>query len=408
MENDNITMHEGWNINKLGSICTIKKGIQFNKLDLQDAGVYPCINGGIEPSGWTDLWNTNAETITISEGGNSCGYVNFIETKFWSGGHCYSLLDINSQIDKKFLYQALKGKQNFIMDLRVGSGLPNIQQKAIRAFQFIYPISINEQRKIAEILTKVDEAIENTEALIQKYERIKVGLMQDLLTKGIDENDNIRSEETHQFKDSPLGRIPVEWDVNFISKYAHEVVVGIVIKPTQYYIESGVPMLRSQNIKPGKIIMEDLVYMSEANNDKLGKSKLKENDIVSVRTGYPGVTSIVTKKQAGINCIDLVITRIKTNLVNPNYLVNFINSQIGKKQILNQQSGIAQQHFNVGDMKNLLFFIPSINEQNKIVKMLDKLTDKIESLLNNKSKLQLQKQGLMQDLLSGKIRVNYE
>ena len=73
-----------------------------------------------------------------------------------------------------------------------------------------------EQSKIAEILSTVDQAIDQTEALIAKQQRIKTGLMQDLLTRGIDENGNLRSEETHEFKDSPLGRIPVEWEVKTI------------------------------------------------------------------------------------------------------------------------------------------------------------------------------------------------
>jgi type I restriction enzyme S subunit len=292
-------------------------------------------------------------------------------------------------------------------NLSEGSTQQAINNSKLKEIKIHIPDDINEQKKIAEILTKVDEAIENTEALIQKYESIKVGLMQDLLTKGIDKNGTIRSEETHQFKDSPLGRIPVDWKIDSISKYANEVVVGIVIKPTQYYIESGIPMLRSQNIKPGKIIMSDLVYMSKENNDKLKKSKLKENDIVSVRTGYPGISSVVTKSQEGINCIDLVITRIKTELVNPYYLVYFINSWLGRMQILNQQSGIAQQHFNVGDMKKLLFFIPQFEEQNKIVNVINKFSDKIDFFEKNKAKLLNQKQGLMQDLLSGKVRVNY-
>ena len=74
----------------------------------------------------------------------------------------------------------------------------------------------SEQTKIAEILSTVDQAIEQTEALIAKQQRIKTGLMQDLLTRGIDEDGNLRSEETHEFKDSPLGRIPVEWDVKLL------------------------------------------------------------------------------------------------------------------------------------------------------------------------------------------------
>ena len=110
-------------------------------------------------------------------------------------------------LDYEFLFWALKGKQDLIMDLRVGSGLPNIQQKAIKEFSFISPISPTEQQKIASILSKLDEAITQTEQLIGKYKKIKEGLMHDLLTRGIDDQGKIRSEETHRFKDSPLGSI---------------------------------------------------------------------------------------------------------------------------------------------------------------------------------------------------------
>src|SRR5690606_28859919 len=89
----------------------------------------------------------------------------------------------------------------------------SINQSTIKNFPLFIPKDKSEQTAIAHILSTVDKAIEGTEKLIAKYKRIKTGLMQDLLTKGIDENGNIRSEKTHKFKDSPLGRIPVEWEV---------------------------------------------------------------------------------------------------------------------------------------------------------------------------------------------------
>ena len=92
-----------WEETKLGEICEIKKGEQLNKNILSNDVGFPVINGGIEPSGYTQKWNTKENTITISEGGNSCGYVNLLKEKFWSGGHCYTLL--NLKIDKNFLYQ---------------------------------------------------------------------------------------------------------------------------------------------------------------------------------------------------------------------------------------------------------------------------------------------------------------
>ena len=168
-----------WEEVRLGEICDIKKGEQLNKDTLENDGEFPVINGGIEPSGFTDDWNTEANTITISEGGNSCGYVNFLQNKFWSGGHCYTLL--NLQIDKIFLYQFLKYNQHNIMKLRVGSGLPNIQKSAIEKFTINKP-SFGEQQKIAEVLSLADDEINLLKNELEELKLQKKALMQKLLT----------------------------------------------------------------------------------------------------------------------------------------------------------------------------------------------------------------------------------
>ena len=168
-----------WEEVRLGEICEIKKGEQLNKDTLENDGEFPVINGGIEPSGFTDEWNTEANTITISEGGNSCGYVNFLQNKFWSGGHCYTLL--NLQIDKIFLYQFLKYNQHNIMKLRVGSGLPNIQKSTIEKFTVSKP-SFAEQQKIAEVLSLADDEINLLKNELEELKLQKKALMQKLLT----------------------------------------------------------------------------------------------------------------------------------------------------------------------------------------------------------------------------------
>jgi len=95
-----------WEVKKLGEVCEVKKGKQLNKEDLTETGEYPCINGGINLSGYTDKFNTLENRITISEGGNSCGYINFFKVKFWSGGHNYSI-EINNTEEtvNDFLFQ---------------------------------------------------------------------------------------------------------------------------------------------------------------------------------------------------------------------------------------------------------------------------------------------------------------
>lgn len=113
---------------RLKSISKINKGKQLNKEHMLEIGKFYVLNGGQEPSGYTDSWNTNENTITISEGGNSCGFVNFNTEKFWSGGHCYYLNKLSENIDVYYLYSYLKFIEPQIMRLRVGSGLPNIQK----------------------------------------------------------------------------------------------------------------------------------------------------------------------------------------------------------------------------------------------------------------------------------------
>ncbi|NLE05202.1 MAG: restriction endonuclease subunit S, partial [Crenarchaeota archaeon] len=133
----------------LGKISKIEKGKQLSKIDMISNAKYPVINGGIGPSGYTDDYNTMEKTITISEGGNSCGYVSLVNEKFWAGGHCYKLkIKDNNIIDKKYIYHQLKFRQRRIMRLRVGSGLPNIQKSEISKFM-IYLHDYEEQRRIS-------------------------------------------------------------------------------------------------------------------------------------------------------------------------------------------------------------------------------------------------------------------
>jgi len=98
-----------------------------------------------------------------------------------------------------------------------------------------------EQQKIAEILETIDNSIEKTDKIIEKYKRIKQGLMQDLLTKGIDENGNIRDEKTHKFKDSPLGKIPEEWEVVRLGVVG-EIIYGERLNESEY-IENGIALV---------------------------------------------------------------------------------------------------------------------------------------------------------------------
>lgn len=170
-----------WKSMRLSELCRIEKGAQINGDMLSDSGSYYMLNGGVQPSGYVEKWNCTEDTISISEGGNSCGYINYNTEKFWSGGHCYTLQEIDENIDTQYLYQFLKLKQRKIMDLRVGSGLPNIQKKSLENFKVVVP-KLEEQIKISRVLMKADKEIELLQQQREQTDLEKKAMLQLLLT----------------------------------------------------------------------------------------------------------------------------------------------------------------------------------------------------------------------------------
>jgi type I restriction enzyme S subunit len=160
----------------LSALCSIRKGEQINGLHLSDTGDYYVMNGGIVPSGYHSAYNSEANTISISEGGNSCGYVQYNASRFWSGGHCYTLNDVNDKVLVGYLYHYLKNKEKKIMELRVGSGLPNIQKKELERFEVRYP-SQEKQQEIVRILDALTDKIETERNLHSEYQKQKKYLL---------------------------------------------------------------------------------------------------------------------------------------------------------------------------------------------------------------------------------------
>ena len=153
---------------KLKEICSFSKGSQINGDKLIENGKYDYLNGGINPSGKWSNFNVSGGTITISEGGNSCGYVNYMQAPFWCGAHCYYLYDLRCEV--KYLYYALKSQQARIMKLRSGACMPNIKKVDIGTFEFEYSNNSETQKQIADNLDKVTRIIDLCNAILEKLD----------------------------------------------------------------------------------------------------------------------------------------------------------------------------------------------------------------------------------------------
>ena len=164
---------------QLSEICVINKGKQINGEDLLENGPYYMMNGGTSPSGYLNIYNKEANMISISEGGNSCGYVQFNNDKFWSGGHCYTIENIKPTINNKFLYYYLKYNESKIMNLRIGTGLPNIQKKDLEQFKVAIP-NFKIQIQITHILNCIETKLNIEKELLTLYQLQKSYLLKNM------------------------------------------------------------------------------------------------------------------------------------------------------------------------------------------------------------------------------------
>ena len=268
------------------------------------------------------------------------------------------------------------------------------------------PISKPEQTKIAEVLSTVDRAVEQTEALIAKQQRIKTGLMQDLLTRGIDEEGNLRSEQTHEFKDSPLGRIPVEWDVERLDHLLTEKRYGISTSLSDE--PEGVPVLRMNNLVKGEVEYSDIKYSQRKDALKLN---LNDGDILFNRTNsidYVGRTGIYRHSGQRVSFASYLVRLVPDNArLCSEYLNFWLND--GTNQIRVKQFatiGVQQANVNPTNLGTLLIALPSsIAEQERIIESLTAVRNTIHDISKSLSKLHSLKTALMQDLLTGKKRV---
>ena len=172
---DELLKNEKVEWKKLGEVATILKGKQFNKRDMLENGKYPVINGGILPSGYVDSFNSNKNTITVSQGGASAGFVNFVEDKFWLGAHAFSVVPIYNVLEQynynydcfnRFLFHILKMNQLKLQDSKEGAGIPSVSKD--RLLNVKVPLTTkNTQEKIVEILDKFTRYVTELQAELQ-------------------------------------------------------------------------------------------------------------------------------------------------------------------------------------------------------------------------------------------------
>ena len=365
-----------------------------------------------------DRGKAKINDILINKDGANTGKVAILRKMFapyiMVNEHVF-IVRSKSFFDQNFLFYYLFSHygQNQIKSKITGSAQPGLSSSFIKSFYLLFP-TLSEQQKIAEILETVDNAREKTDAIIEKYKRIKKGLMQELLTKGIDENGKIRDEKTHRFKDSPLGRIPEEWEVKRLGEVISQIETGTWGDEIHTNYNNVFPIIRSTEIdEEGRFDLSTVAYRSLPYKKAI-KYILNIGDILLVASsGSPdliGRAAIIKSIPKDIKLLFsnfMLCIRSKNNIIISKFLFYILRSSLYCSFLSSfRETTTGLINFPKSEFENFEIPLPPLPEQQRIAEILSQIDEVIEKETQYRDKLKRLKAGLMEDLLTGKVRVN--
>lgn len=296
----------------------------------------------------------------------------------------------------------------------IGTKMPRTSWAALRQLP-VYAPSLLEQEALSGVIDQIDEQIRSTEQLVAKLKLVKQGLLHDLLTRGIDNNGELRDPDRHpeQFKDSPLGRIPRDWDVAPLAQYGHPRRSYLKTGPfgsslkQEHWTKQGVPVVTIGSLGDGGFITSELLYVSPLTARALAAYALQPGDVVFSRVADVGRSAVVTSHESGW----IMSSNMMWICTDPaRARAGFVQSNISGNHRVREQisrfvnaAGRDVANANIMNLLNLTW--PSIQEQDAILKVLAGLNAKTAQTITELAKLRLVKQALMNDLLSGRVRL---
>ncbi|WP_394791001.1 restriction endonuclease subunit S [Rhodoferax sp.] len=315
-----------------------------------------------------------------------------------------------SNVDNRFLFYQVQRLRGAFERYAAGSTFPEINKKDTARVLIPHPVSRFEQRKIAAILTSLDTAIEKTEALIAKYQQIKAGLMHDLFTHGVLPDGSLRpprEQAPELYQETATGWIPKEWTTASLKNICLNIIDCPHSTPT--FAPSGILVARTMHIKDGIFLEEAASRVSEQDfNERNARSVPTSGDVILTREAPVGEAFVIPN---GMRiCLGQRVMLIKPNptLLDANYLVAQIYSGSLSARISDLTAGTTNPHLNVADVRTLSIELPHLPEQKLMTMKIKGINEHIQIEKRTMQKLQYQKLGLMQDLLTGKVPVKVE
>jgi type I restriction enzyme S subunit len=298
----------------------------------------------------------------------------------------------------------------------VGVSYPAVNASEIGGLAIPLPPR-DEQETIADFLdretARIDALIAKKRTLIERLQEKRTALISRTVTcglppaaaraAGLDPNPKLKPSGIDW-----LGDVPTHWTPKRLRFISPHITVGIVVEPSKYYEDQGIPCLRSLNVRPNELLDQDLVFISPESHCILAKSMVRKGDLVAVRSGQPGTTAVVDDRFDKANCIDLIIIRRPTH-GDPTFFSYFLNSLPAQAQFSGGSGGAIQQHFNITMASDLWLLEPPPEEQRAIAAYLDRELERLESMVSAVDtaieRLQESRTALITAAVTGKIDV---
>lgn len=328
----------------LESVCQISKGIQFNKSDMNDSGTYPVINGGITASGYIEQYNQEENTITISQGGASAGYVNWIETKFWAGAHCY-VLKPSDKVLNRYLFHFVKSKEQKLQECQYGAGIPALAKSTVASLQIPLP-PLPVQQEIVRILDSFTELTAELTAELAARRKQYEHYRDELLTFG---------DEVPRYSLSSICDI-----VDYRGK-------------TPKKTESGIFLVTAKNIRKGYIDYEkSQEFISRDDYSEVMRRGLPQIGDVLITTEAP-CGNVAQVDRENIALAQRVIKyRPKNELLDSTYLKYILLGKDFQSKLDVASTGGTVKGIKGSRLHALTIPVPSIEKQKQIVSILSR------------------------------------
>lgn len=395
----------GWDSQPIGALVTEQLKSTIKVSEASGFGAYPFFTSGDDILVHSQPL-IEGKTIFLATGGQA-------NVKYYDGDAAYSTdtyaLKSNGQIAAKLLFYDLDTMASYIDGHYFqGSGLKHLQKTDLKRHELSFPKDMEEQQRIVRLLTCLDEVIAKTEALIEKYRRIKQGIMYDLLTYGIDKDGNIRSPKTHRFKPSPLGMIPEEWECSSIGEkcYVTKLAGYEFTKYIHYQYHGEIIALRALNIKHEKIVLDDVRYISRETSNLLSRSKLYAGDILITYIGaYIGDIAQVRESDR-FHLAPNIAKIVAGEDILSDFLENILRSEKVQFYFKTLITTTANPSLTMGQIRSSYIIYPKDKLEQKIIcERIRNINNIIYKEKASLAKLCAERQGLLNDLLTGKVRI---